>query len=163
MPDDDDQHNDDPANLRGLLRDRTKERDQLKGLAETGAEAVKELAIVRAGITDEKTAKLLLKAHDGDWTPDAVKATAAEYNLLPATGDQPDPRQDAIDQLSAVGAGQRGTSDTRVAAADDDEAIQEELVALQAKHVPKSGKLANKKAYLAELDQIMSKYQVRRS
>jgi hypothetical protein len=162
MPDDDDQHNDDPANLRGLLRDRTKERDQLKGLAETGAEAVKELAIVRAGITDEKTAKLLLKAHDGEWTPDAVKATAAEYNLLPGD-NKPDARQDAIDQLSAVGAGQRGTSDTRVAAANDDEAIQEELVEHMARHIPKSGKLANKKAYIAELDQIMSKFQVRRS
>lgn len=167
MPDeDDDRTQDDPANLRGLLKERTKERDQLRREAEEGAEAKKRLAIYEAGITDPKLVKLLGKVHEGEWTDEAIKATVAEYGFgsqsQGETSQQPDDgkteREQAMKDLAAVASSGRGT-DTRKPAANDDEALQEELLDLMTKFDPKK----QQKEYLAAMDGLMIKYGVKGS
>lgn len=85
--------NSDELHERNPIRDHLKnveaERDRLAAeLAKAEAER-KELAVLRAGFApDSKQAKALLRLHEGDFTPEALNATAAEYGLIdppPAT------------------------------------------------------------------------------
>jgi len=168
MPDENDgPTQDDPANLRGLLRDAQRERDRYKDEAAEGTEAKRMLAIYQAGVTDPLTVKLLTKVHEGEWDADAIKATVATYRLGATSeapgNNEPDPREEAAQQLAAVASGQRGTSDTRKPSANDDEALQEDLLALMQEHIPTKGRVIDKDAYMRKLEGIYAKYQIRTS
>jgi hypothetical protein len=171
MPQDDDldESNADPAGLRDLIRKLQRENKDLRPQAEQGTAATRKLAIYEAGITDPKVVKLLAKVHEGEWTPESIRETVAEYGFGSPSSSEPasestanDDRQRAMADLSAVAAGNRGTSDTRKPAADDDEALNEELLALMAEGIPKTGKLTDKAAYMQRLENIMNKFQVQR-
>jgi hypothetical protein len=70
---------------------------ELRAAAERGRAAQaeadaarRELAFLKAGITtDTGPGKLLLKSYDGDLTPEAVLAAAAEYGIAPQPAQPP--------------------------------------------------------------------------
>lgn len=82
----------------------TREAEEAKREA---ANAKRELALMKAGIDLESgTGKLFAKAYDGEATPEAIKAAAAEYGLVP-TSQTNEVQNDlqAIDRISQASAG----------------------------------------------------------
>lgn len=75
------------------------------------AQAKRELALIKAGIDLESgTGKLFAKAYDGEATPEAIKAAAQEFGLVP-TSQTTEVQNDlsAIDRISQASAGATGT------------------------------------------------------
>ena len=73
--------------------------------------AKRELALMKAGIDLESgTGKLFAKAYDGEATPEAIKAAAQEFGLVP-TSQTTEVQNDlsAIDRISQASAGATGT------------------------------------------------------
>lgn len=93
------QHLGDNPNLR-QLREKAKKHDTVA--AERDA-ARRELAFLRAGVPDNKTGALFMKAYDGDPEPEAVRAALAEYGLIDL--DVPADELDAMERLEQVAAG----------------------------------------------------------
>lgn len=74
-------------------------------------QAKRELALMKAGIDLESgTGKLFAKAYDGEATPEAIKAAAQEFGLVP-TSQTTEVQNDlsAIDRISQASAGATGT------------------------------------------------------
>lgn len=75
------------------------------------AQAKRELALMKAGIDLESgTGKLFAKAYDGEATPEAIKAAAQEFGLVP-TSQTTEVQNDlsAIDRISQASAGATGS------------------------------------------------------
>jgi hypothetical protein len=53
--------------------------------AEGTANVARELAFWKAGVNNERHVRLLMNAHDGEITPEAVKATLAEFGVAEST------------------------------------------------------------------------------
>jgi hypothetical protein len=74
-------------------------------------QAKRELALIKAGIDLESgTGKLFAKAYDGEATPEAIKAAAQEFGLVP-TSQTTEVQSDlsAIDRIANASAGASGT------------------------------------------------------
>lgn len=101
------------------------------------AAAKRELAMHKAGIDlDSKAGRLFAKAYDGDSTVEAVKAAAAEYDLITPETPAVDPTEVAAhDRIAnaSTGGEQPGEAETalsEIAAAGS----QQEVLASLAKH-----------------------------
>jgi hypothetical protein len=83
----DDEFEQDETEGRNPVRDRMKqleaENQKYRQIAEEAAAAKRELAFMKVGIDLESpVGKLFAKAYDGDVSPEAVSAAAAEYGIL---------------------------------------------------------------------------------
>lgn len=119
MPDTDDlDFEDDQTTESPAIAALRKEAKQAKKLQEERDALVRENALLKAGLSglSEKQTKALLATHDGDMTPDAIKATAQELGFTtdaPApTAEAPEPTTEleALERIgqAAMGAGQHG-------------------------------------------------------
>lgn len=71
--------------LRAQLKRLEKELKTLREEAETNRNAARELQFAKAGVPlDDPKARYFVKGYDGDLTPDAIKAAAAEIGLVEA-------------------------------------------------------------------------------
>lgn len=98
--DDDEQSQDSPV-IRDL-REKAKEADTAKAEA---AAARRELTLHKAGLGNltEKQMKALNAAHEGDWEPESIKATAAELGFLHTDDEQkPDGPQIPATELASM-------------------------------------------------------------
>jgi len=88
-----------PKQLREALRrarERAKQADEFQQKAER---LERELAVSRAGLSDlgEKRTAALLKVHEGDLTPEALKQTAADLGFITIEEDEPDKGEQAAE------------------------------------------------------------------
>lgn len=85
------QDNDDdskPDPVRAQLKNVEARNKELEVLATKGAEAIRRLAFVDAGVdTSMLSAQDFVKAYDGDVTPDAIREAATARNLIAAKTD----------------------------------------------------------------------------
>lgn len=92
MPEDPelDEHADDNAVIK-QLRQKAERADAAESKA---ADLERELVVHKAGLTTltDKQLKALSAAHEGDWEPDALKATAAELGFGPQPAQEPEPK-----------------------------------------------------------------------
>jgi len=96
-----------PSRDRKWVRDlekRAKDADRVRAEADA---ARRELAFLKAGIDLESPqGKLFAKAYDGDFTVDAVKASATEYGVLDAPKQQiPTEEFAAMNRIASAAAG----------------------------------------------------------
>ena len=106
-----DETNADDSN--GIKALRQAARDGKKAKADAAANdaravaAERQIAFLKAGIDpDSALAKRLAKVHEGEFTPEALKATAVEYEWAqPETPPVPAEELQALGQFAAVGAG----------------------------------------------------------
>jgi hypothetical protein len=110
-----DESENDSKNWRRKLEADAKEGKRASREAEIAkqeaAQAKRELALIKAGIDLESgTGKLFAKAYDGEATPEAIKAAAQEFGLVPTSQTQ-EVQDDlsAIDRISQASAGATGT------------------------------------------------------
>jgi hypothetical protein len=91
-PDLDDEHADDSAVIKEL-RQRAGRADAAESKA---ADLERELVVHKAGLTTltDKQLKALSAAHEGDWEPEALKATAVELGFGPQPNgtQEPEPK-----------------------------------------------------------------------
>jgi hypothetical protein len=89
---DDTTEDDGNANIKALrqaARDGKRAKADADAARSEAEAARRELAFVRLGIDpDSKNGKLLAKAHEGEISVDALRATAVEYGLLDAPKDE---------------------------------------------------------------------------
>lgn len=98
------------AELGQGIRDRLRQADQLvedlktERLARMALE--KRNAFAEAGLPPSPLRDLIQDKYEGELTPDAIKAFAATYDLVPAsTGGTPDPDTDAMRRIGGATAG----------------------------------------------------------
>lgn len=87
MQDHSDEFEQEESESRNPVRERMRQlEDEVKTLrtqAQEAEHAKKELAFIKVGIDLETpTGKLFAKAYDGDSTPEAISAAAAEYGII---------------------------------------------------------------------------------
>lgn len=102
-----DEQQPEPSRDRKWVRDlekRAKDADRVRAEADA---ARRELAFLKAGIDlDSPQGKLFAKAYDGDFTVDAVKASATEYGVLDAPKPQiPSEEFAAMNRIASAAAG----------------------------------------------------------
>lgn len=118
MPDDDYDDNDEDLdedsplgrtvkNLRKELKQAHKELREAKEGSQAAANAVQEIALLRAGL-DLTPAKLkaFRAAHEGEWTPEAVLATAEELGFAQPKEDGA--KKEELDALGRMNDAARG-------------------------------------------------------
>lgn len=134
---DDDQHTDDNPVIREL-----RQKANRTEVAESKvSELQRELVVHRAGLTElsDKQLKALSAAHEGDWEPEALKATAAELGFGTTTDSgqqEPEPKIPAEElaahqRVAAAATGQPpappATLDAALANAKSEDEIKEIL------------------------------------
>ena len=104
MPSDDEiEREDDPDFIKDLRR-KAKERDQFE--SELTATR-REVAVLSAGLGDlsERQRKALLATHDGELTPEGLRASAAELGFVKAPEpDVPDAEREAMQRVQQASA-----------------------------------------------------------
>lgn len=71
------------------------QREQIKSLEQQLKEREEELALARANLDlNPKQAKALRAAHEGDWTPEALRETARELGYVPKEEEPSEPVPD---------------------------------------------------------------------
>lgn len=130
--------------LRAQLEAQVAENKTLREQAERAAQLERELSLHRAGLghLSDKQARALAAAHDGEYTPDALKATAKELGFgasptgesTPAAAQDPDYSAEAAelagisgapDVPAAAGQMTQAEFDKRIAAINSDEELEE--------------------------------------
>lgn len=115
MPDDLESPDDEqPAEDNPVIRDLRKQAKESADWQTKAAALERELVVHKAGLTEltDKQLKALAAAHEGDWEPDALKATAAELGFGPQPAAEPPPPQvppeemDAMQRVAAASGGQ---------------------------------------------------------
>lgn len=100
-----------PKALREAAKDGKRAKAEAAAATTRAETAEKHLALLRAGFDpDSKNAKALLKLHEGEWTADALKATAAEYEWGQAAPVADAKELAALDQFAAASTGGETTS-----------------------------------------------------
>lgn len=99
-----------PRDLRQQLKAAKAEAKEAKERAERADRLERELVTVKAGLSlNERQTVALQAAHDGTWTPDAIRKTAEELGFITAPPPPPppvdDPSLSAHDQIAAASAG----------------------------------------------------------
>lgn len=96
-----------PKALREAARDGKKAKAEAAAATSRADAAEKQIALLKAGFDpDSKTAKALAKVHEGEWNPDALKATAAEYGWGQVETAKVDAQElAAVDQFAAASTG----------------------------------------------------------
>lgn len=82
------------------LRSKAKKYDSLNTETE---QLRRENAFLKAGIPDTPAGRLLLKAYDGESTPEAIRTFAAEYGVIDASDQIPADEAAALDRADAAG------------------------------------------------------------
>lgn len=128
MPDDpdlSDDANDDNAVIR-TLRQKAERTD----LAESEvADLKRELVVHKAGLTDlsDKQLKALTAAHEGDWTPEDLKATAVELGFGPQPVAEPPPTGNDPAEMAAMQRTQAASGGTPQPVLQGDDALKASL------------------------------------
>jgi hypothetical protein len=96
---DDEQQPDDSP----VIRDLRKQAKESADWQSKAAALERELVVHKAGLSGltDKQHKALAAAHEGDWEPEALKATAAELGFGPQP-EQPDQPQIPADEMAAM-------------------------------------------------------------
>ncbi len=97
--------------LRNALKAKDRELKELRAFKSSTEPQLRTFALKDAGFDPESPqAKALLKLHDGEFTPEAIKATAGEYGFVAGeAGTTADPGQQLDEaQQGALEASQRG-------------------------------------------------------
>jgi hypothetical protein len=136
MPDDLDSPDDDQQPDNSVIRT-LREKAERTDAAETKAQQLeRELTLHKAGLNDlsDKEIKALTAVHDGEWEPDALKATATELGFVkqPDGTDIPAPKvsPEELASMNRMAAASGGTPppppdlDSQIAAAQNPEELK---------------------------------------
>lgn len=91
------------------------------------AEMERQVALTQAGLVslNDKQTKALLAAHEGEFTKDALRTTAADLGFITLTDDTPDPAvEQALQTQARITAAAQGTQPPRPAVKLDDQIAQ---------------------------------------
>jgi hypothetical protein len=87
--------------VRAHLRKLEAENKELRALRAQAETAQKELAFAKAGLDlSSKMAQYFVKGYDGELTPEAIQAAAAEANLIPNANKELASEQQAWNRVS---------------------------------------------------------------
>lgn len=116
---------DDLSNLRKQLRQSQRNNKALAGQLEEASSVRKENAFLKAGLPDSPSVKFFQDHYDGDPTPEAIKAAAAQYGFIPEVSQQMSDDIAALDKQSEA-----VTGATESLNPDSEEAMLKELDAV---------------------------------
>ncbi len=93
-----------PPEDSSVIRNLRKEAKQAKTEKDRADAAVRELTLHKAGLgsLSEMQMKALNAAHEGDWEPESIKATATELGFLHTDTPKPDGPQIPADELASM-------------------------------------------------------------